>query len=119
MKTGKNISTLFHESGYRLKVQPSAQAWHKLEHHLDRHQRQGRVVVMRWIAAVAAMLVLVAGVYFWSISMRQDTFALLDSAPPQNLEDLENTNGCEPYCLVLQARNELPGYYANPVEKEN
>lgn len=120
MKTGKNISTLFREGSQQLQVQPSGQAWNELERRLERHGRQGRVVVMRWVAAIAAMMVLVAGAYFWNISMQaKNTFARLDGAVPQQLEDLENTDGCEPFCLVLQARKELPAYYANPVQKTN
>jgi hypothetical protein len=119
MKTGKNISTLFHENGHRLRVQPSERAWQKLENRLDRRQQNDKVVMMRWAVAVAAMLVLVMGVWLWSVSMKQDSFAILDTAPPEKMEDLENATGCEPYCLVLQARKQLPAYYANPVEKKN
>ena len=120
MKTGKNISTLFQEGGQNLRVQPSPQAWQRLERRLDRHKRpDGKVVLLHWASAIAAMLVLVAGMYFWSDFMKPEHLAMQGEAVPHSLEVLENTQGCKPYCLVLQARKELPAYYANPVEKLN
>lgn len=119
MKTEKSISTLFQKGAEQISVQPSGQAWQRLESRLEKEERRGRVVVMRWVASAAAMLVLVAAIWLWSASMRQHNFAILDAAPPQNLKDLENVDGCEPYCLVLKARAELPAYYANPVMKKN
>ncbi|MBI5917375.1 MAG: hypothetical protein HY842_18560 [Bacteroidetes bacterium] len=117
MKTEKNISTLFREGSGHLAVQPSAQAWRKLEHRLDRHQRRGRVVLLRWLTAAAAMLVLVAGAYFWSAALKPGTLVFQNEPAPKFLEDLVNTNGCKPYCMVMEGRKELPEYYANPVRK--
>ncbi|MFQ5445583.1 MAG: hypothetical protein ACE5FF_01505 [Saprospiraceae bacterium] len=117
MKSGKNISTLFREKGRSLKVQPSLQAWQKLERQLDQRASSGRIVVMRRILAVAAMLVLAFGLYWWGSSLRPDSMSLLKSPFPASLEVLENTGGCEPYCLMLNSRGELPGYYFYPEQK--
>lgn len=120
MKTSKNITTLFQEGSQQLQVQPSPQAWQKLERRLDQHaDRRGRIVIMRWATAAAAMLVLAAGVYLWNTSIKQEQLSMQFEPAPQHLEVLENTQGCQPYCMVLRARKELPDYYANPVQKDN
>lgn len=117
MDTGKHISTLFYENAGKVTVQPSAQSWQKLEQRLNDDHRQGRVVLLRRIMAAAAVLVVLVAVWFSYNSFHQETFARLAAAPPMLLEELENSNGCEPYCLVMKARNELPAYYATPVLK--
>ena len=72
---------------------------------------------MRWLTAVAAMLVLLVGVYFVNALSKDPSITLENEPHPSFLEDLVNTEGCNPYCLLLKARKELPSYYANPVRK--
>ena len=117
MKAGKDIPALFREGANGLKVQPSPQAWKKLERKLDYHPATGRVVLMRWILAVAAMLVLSIGLYWWSESVQSGMVSLLHSPPPASMEELTHPGGCEPFCLMLNSRRELPADYALPEQK--
>ncbi len=116
MNSGKDIFTAFKEGSERLTVQPSAQAWQHLERRLDSQpKRLGRVVMMRWLSAAAAILVLVAGVWFVN-DLSNSTNSIVENEPtPKFLEDLVNTDGCNPYCLLIKERKALPSYYANPV----
>ncbi|MBI1227655.1 MAG: hypothetical protein GC192_20645 [Bacteroidetes bacterium] len=118
MNSQKNIFSAFKEGSDGLSVQPSAQAWQKLENRLDFSQkRNGSVVLMRWVSAIAAMFLLIAGIYFVN-NQTSDTGVAFDHEPsPSYLEDLVNTEGCNPFCLLLNERKELPSYYANPVRK--
>lgn len=119
MKTGKDISTLFREGSEKLSVEPAPRAWQRLERRLENHGQRGRMVWLKRLAAAAAVLVLVGGAYFLNETLQHRDFAVQNEPEPQRLEVLVNTEGCKPYCLVLQARKELPPYYANPVEKMN
>jgi len=74
--------------------------------------------MMRWLSAAAAMLVLVVGLYFIGRLSNDGQSIAFDHEPlPTKLEDLVNTNGCNPYCLLLKERKSLPDYYANPVRQ--
>ena len=117
MKSKKDIETLFRESEKKLAVQPSPQAWRKLERRLDgRGKKNGNIVFMRrWMAIAATLLVLVSAVYFWSISNNNSEYNYM----PTIVEELSGDHGCNPYCMVLKARKELPDYYANPVRTDN
>ncbi len=118
MNSGKDLFTAFQEASEQLRKQPSPQAWHKLESRLDHGQKSnGRVVMMRWLTAAAAMLVLIVGVYFINGLSNGPSMALDHEPTPMFLEDLVNTEGCKPYCMLLEGRKELPEYYANPVRK--
>jgi hypothetical protein len=117
MKTGKDIPALFREGAQGLKVQPSPHAWQRLERQLEKHPPNGRVVLMRWVMAVAAMLVLSFGLYWWSGTVQSGMVSLLQSPPPASMEELADSGGCEPYCLMLKSRQELPAYYAFPEQK--
>lgn len=117
MKTQKDIFAAFEEASQRLRVQPSPQSWQKLENRLVKSKRNGRVVVMRWLSAVAASLVLLAGIYYVGKVSSGQNLAFEQEPSPKFLEELVNTEGCNPYCLILEGRNELPEYYANPVRK--
>jgi hypothetical protein len=117
MKTGKDIPTLFREGAQGLKVQPSPRAWSKLERQLGKHSPSSRVVLMRWVIAVAAMLLLSFGLYWWSSSVQSGMASLLKSPPPASMEELAYSGGCEPYCLMLKSRHELPANYAYPEQK--
>lgn len=118
MNSRKDIFTAFKESSEQLTLQPSKLAWQKLENRLELGQKQaGRVVLMRWLTAVAAMLVLIAGVYFVNTLNNDPSIAFDQEPPPAMLEDLVNTDGCNPFCLLLKERKNLPEYYANPVRK--
>lgn len=100
-----------------MKVQPSPHAWHKLERQLDKDSAAGRVVLMRWVMAVAAMFVLSFGLYWWSGGVQSGMVSLLKSPPPDLMEELTGAYSCEPYCLMLKSRQELPAYYALPAQK--
>lgn len=118
MNSRKDIFTAFKEGSEQLTVQPSKLAWQKLENRLEQGPKQaGRVVLMRWLTAVAAMLVLIAGVYFANSLSHSPSIAFDQEPAPTMLEDLVNTGGCDPFCLLLKERKNLPEYYANPVRK--
>ena len=72
---------------------------------------------MTWLAAVAALLILVVGVFFIGRLSGGPSVSSSNEPAPTMLEDLVNTDGCNPYCLLIKERKALPDYYANPVRK--
>lgn len=118
MNAQKDLFTAFREGSEQLRMQPSPQAWQKLEGRLESHQRPaGKVVPMRWLMAIAAMFVLLVGTFFISKHATDSSFAFGNEPAPTNLQDLVNTEGCKPYCMLLNGRKELPSYYAFPIRK--
>ncbi len=118
MNSRKDIFTAFQEGSERLTMPPSPSAWQQLEHRLDSQKKQsGKVVLMRWVTAMAALFVLIAGVFFVSKMDTTPNVAIGDEPRPTLLEELVNTDGCKPYCLLIKERKSLPAYYANPVRK--
>jgi hypothetical protein len=117
MNTRKDIESAFREAGQKLTVEPSSQAWQRLERRLDGQKKPGRVVLMRWVAAVAALFLLVFSFYLLN-SPKGNDFALDAGPVPSFLEDLANTGDCQPYCLLLTARGELPHDYAYPTRPQ-
>ncbi|MEK7254765.1 MAG: hypothetical protein AAB316_08475 [Bacteroidota bacterium] len=123
MKTGKDIFTLFREGGQRLHLQPSPKAWDKLESRLGGRRREIRWLrVVHWqqLAAAAAVIgfVALAGFYFVQRMSNKLATANFDEAKPSFLEPLDTSGGCEPYCLLMKERHELPEYYAQPAREE-
>lgn len=118
MNSRKDVFTAFQEGGERLSVQPSARAWQQLEHRLDGQKKEsGRVVLMRWAVAMAALFVLIAGVFFVSNMNTSPSLAIGSEPRPTMLQELVNLEGCNPYCLLIKERKSLPDYYANPVRQ--
>jgi len=118
MNSRKDIFTAFQEGSEQLRLQPSPQAWQKLESRLEaKPQQSGKVVSMRWLMAIAAALVLVFGVFFIQKNLNQNSLAVGSEPHPYNLQDLVNTDGCNPYCLLIKERKSLPDHYANPVRQ--
>jgi hypothetical protein len=118
MNSHKDIFTAFQEGSERLTVQPTPRAWQQLEHRLDNQKKEsGRVVLMRWATAMAALFVLIAGVFFVSNMNTSPSMAIGNEPRPTLLEELVNTDGCNPYCLLIKERKLLPDYYANPVRQ--
>jgi hypothetical protein len=118
MNSRKDIFTAFQEGSQRLNVQPSPRVWQRLENRLDNQKRQsGKVVLMRWATALAALFILIAGVFFVSNMNTRPNMAIGNEPRPTMLQDLVNTEGCNPYCLLIKERKALPGYYSNPVRK--
>ncbi|MCB0519917.1 MAG: hypothetical protein H6577_20165 [Lewinellaceae bacterium] len=117
MKDQKDISSVFREGAQKLSVQPSAKAWQKLEGRIGGEKKTGRIISMRWLSAVAAVFAVVVGLYFWG-SPKQSDFASIANPVPKFLEDLTGAGDCNPYCLLIHSRSELPAYYANPVRGE-
>jgi hypothetical protein len=118
MNSRKDIFTAFQEGSERLKVQPSTRAWQRLENRLDgQKQQSSRVVVMRWVTAMAALFILIAGVFFVSNINTRPSMAIGNEPRPTMLQDLVNTEGCNPYCLLIKERKALPTYYSTPVRK--
>ncbi len=74
-------------------------------------------MLLRWVTAMAAVFVLVVGVFFLTNMNTQPSVAIGDEPRPTILQDLVNTEGCNPYCLLIKERKSLPEYYANPVRK--
>ncbi len=116
MKNGRDLTTLFREGSEHLRLTPTQGAWQRLEERLGPPAGGGIVRVLwakRLVAAAAAAAVILAiGVYFFGENLHSGNLVLLTGPTPQHLEMLENTGGCEPFCLVLQARKELPPDYA-------
>jgi hypothetical protein len=118
MNSRKDIFTAFQEGSERLTVQPTSRAWQRLEHRLDDQKRQsGKLVLMRWVTAIAALFILVAGVFFVANMNTAPAVAFGNEPRPTMLEELVNTEGCNPYCLLIKERKALPAYYANPVRQ--
>lgn len=118
MNSRKDIFTAFREGSEQVRVAPSSRAWQQLEHRLDGQQKQaGKMVYLRWATAIAAAFILVVGLYFVTNLNSATSMAFGNEPHPTQLEDLVNTDGCNPYCLILQERDALPDYYANPVRK--
>ncbi len=119
MNSRKDIFTAFQEGSEKLKVQPSSRAWNRLESRLDGQKKEsGRVVLMRWVSAMAALFILVAGVFFIKNMNTHPSMASSAEPRPSMLQDLVNTEGCNPYCLLIKERKSLPEYYANPVRND-
>ncbi len=116
MNSRKDIFTAFQEGSERLTVQPTPRAWQRLEHRLDGQKQQtGKVALMRWVTAMAALFILIAGVFFVSNMNTAPTVVIGNEPRPSMLQELVNTEGCNPYCLLVKERKALPAYYANPV----
>ncbi|MEZ4952967.1 MAG: hypothetical protein R2825_05270 [Saprospiraceae bacterium] len=115
MKSPKDIETIIREGEKKLTIQPSAQAWQKLERRLDhRRPKNGTIVAMRqWMAVAATLLVLVVSLFMWNTNEK----AGYDFVPTF-VEELSNEAGCQPYCMVLEARKELPVFYAVPSKND-
>ena len=111
MNSRKDIETSIREGEKKLTIQPSAQAWRKLERRLDhRRPKNGTIVVMRqWMAIAATLLVLVVSLFFWSTNDKPKHDYL-----PTIVEELGDHTGCEPYCIVIEARKALPAFYTVP-----
>jgi hypothetical protein len=114
MKVGKDIFTLVREGEKQLRLSPSESAWRKLESRLAARRRRGRMLMVRWLTAAAAMLVLVGGIYFWNASLASQSLGLENTPKPSFIEELSGADNCQPFCLLLKSRKELPEYYANP-----
>ena len=119
MKKQKDISTLFRESEKHLTVQPSADAWGRLEKRLEAAPKKhnGRIVRLsrfRFLSIAASLLFLVGAVYFWQNS-KSATDLADDIFKPTFMETLTGAEDCNPYCAVLRARKELPEEYARGV----
>ncbi len=118
MKSQKNIESVVREEEKKLTIQPSAQAWRKLERRLDHHRRpkNGTVVAMRqWMAIAATLLVLVVSLFIWSSTEKDLKYDYL----PTIVEEIGDNDSCQPYCMVIEARKALPAFYAVPSKDEN
>ena len=107
----KNIESVVREGEKKLTIQPSAQAWRKLENRLDhRRPKNGTIIVMRqWMAIAATLLVLVVSLFIWSANEGPKYDFV-----PTFVEEIGDNAGCQPYCMVIEARKELPAFYAVP-----
>ncbi|HHM20510.1 MAG TPA: hypothetical protein ENJ20_00675 [Bacteroidetes bacterium] len=113
MKSKKNIETAFREKAKDLTIQPSAQAWSKLERRLDsRPSPKGvRRRLYTWVAIAATLLVLIASLLTGNKNLHTDY-------APTVLEVLDNPTGCHPYCLLIKGRKALPAFYSVPEKDE-
>ncbi len=114
MKSQSNLEPAFREAEKKLRVQPSPQAWQRLERRLPDSPKNGAVISMRkWMAIAASLAVLVSSVYFWKNSSELEIDYM-----PTIVEELGGAYDCNPYCMVLEGRKELPAYYAATVREE-
>ena len=112
MDAQKNIESAVREGEKKLTIQPSSQAWRKLERRLDSRrqpQKNNLVVMRRWLAVAATLLVLVVSLFTFST----DQGTVYDHAPTF-VEEIDEDNGCSPFCLNIEARKTLPAFYALP-----
>lgn len=118
MKSQDQITELFRKSAGQLTVEPSRQAWDRLESKLDCRADRVQIRRIRWIS-VAASIILVAGSFFlWQA--KTGSGRLIRDFTPDIVEVLDGNGDCAPYCMLIRSRNELPSYYAAPVgEKWN
>ena len=120
MKKHKDLSTLFRESEKHLTVQPSSDAWSRMENRLDNapKSQNGKVVRMngfRLFSLAASFVLLVGAVYFFQ---NNDSIDVADEFfKPTFMETLTGAEDCNPYCAVLKARKELPEEYAKGIER--
>ncbi len=108
------METQFKEAASKIRLQPSGRAWQRLEQKLDQHHSAKRRFIQPWAWTVAAALVLALSVLWWHRPSGNGLEQLVHSQPPASLEELEATGSCEPYCLMIRHRNELPLDYRYP-----
>ena len=109
MKSQKDIETIIREGEKKLVLQPSPQAWQKLERRLEarRPKKNATIVGMRrWVALAATLLVLVVSLFFWSTNQYEYL--------PTFVEELNGNDGCNPFCMTIEARKDLPAFYTVP-----
>lgn len=116
MKKQKDIEFAIREGEKKLTIQPSGRAWQKLERQLDRQtqrrQKNGNIVMMRrWLAVAATLLVLVVSLFTFSAGNEIDY-------RPTFVEELGGNNNCSPFCMNIEARKLLPAFYAVPEKDE-
>jgi len=113
MKSQTDLESKFREAEKRLEIEPSAQAWSKLERRLDHRPTHAKIrSVRRWMSVAASFIVLVGSLYFWHHKNVQKVDYL-----PTIVEELGDNPQCEPFCMLLKNRKELPAYYAAPVRE--
>lgn len=91
MQKRQNLEEAFRRAGDQLRVNPSSDAWNRLEKRLDRHRQGGARLIglSTWWAAAAAMLLgILSTVYFLQPSNNRD---LLAEGMPVLLEDIEGS----------------------------
>ena len=117
MKSKKDIVSSIRNGEKSLVIQPSPQAWKKLEHRLDAQRpKNGTIIAMRqWIAIAATLLVLVASISIWNAGQNFSDYDYM----PIFVEELGDNIDCKPYCMVIEARKELPAFYSVPSKGEN
>lgn len=118
MNTRKDLFSAFQEASGQLKVKPSQQSWQKLSNRMDKRPKlTGKTITIAWLIAVAAIVVLVVSVVFINSDIINKKHTAGYGPAPSNLQDLINTEGCKPFCLVIEGRKELPSSYSKPVRK--
>ncbi|MEO1258204.1 MAG: hypothetical protein AAFZ15_05380 [Bacteroidota bacterium] len=113
MNAQKNIEAAIREGEKNLSIQPSGQAWRKLERRLEARrqpQKNNLVVMRRWLAVAATLLVLVVSLFTFST---EDQVARYDFTPTF-VEEINGENDCSPYCMNIEARKILPAFYTVP-----
>ena len=73
--------------------------------------------MLKRLSIAAAVLVILGGAYWWNMNKHLTAISLQNSPLPKSLEELVSDNGCQPYCLMLEARKSLPYDYAHPTQK--
>lgn len=110
----EKMEAQFKEAANRMRLQPSEKAWKQLENKLDLAAQKQPRRIPQWVWAVAATFVLAFATFWWQRPSGNSLELLVHSQPPASLEDLEATGSCEPYCLMLKHRHELPLDYRYP-----
>lgn len=108
------MESQFKEAANKIRLQPSDRAWNKLAKKLDEHQAPARRILPPWVWSVAAAMIIGLSVLWWHRPSGNELERLVHSQPPVLLEELKATGGCEPYCLMINHRNELPMDYRFP-----
>ncbi|GAB4244156.1 MAG: hypothetical protein Kow0027_03750 [Saprospiraceae bacterium] len=108
------METQFKKAADQIRLQPSERAWQRLEQKLDQKLPAKRRFLQAWVWTAAAALLLALSVLWWHHPAGNGIEQLVHSQPPASLEELEATGSCEPYCLMIKHRNELPMDYRFP-----
>lgn len=122
MENKNKMESLFRESEKHLSIQPSADAWSRMENRLDSlpEKKNGKVVRMsrfRLLSLAASLVLLVGAVYFFQNSSSSFDMANGDGFQPTFLETLTGAEDCNPYCAVLKNRKELPAEYSTRIKR--
>lgn len=108
----KDIADIFKQSEHRLAQRPSANAWRKLDHKLDKHRSRSHLSVVRLMSMAASLLIVVGAIYLFSNSKTKNTSIAQSEAvempiPPETLSDLSKEEAGQPILPRLEFQRKI------------